>query len=95
MTSLVNKLDSMTLNDIILRKDLFGYICRVKKAKVHFLCEGGFIVIPSFDGKKYNICKMECGSEHCFLCFDCENCTVYAYMKNVDKYTQSKKTECI
>ena len=73
MTSLVNKLDSMTLNDNISRNDLFGYICRVKKAKAHFLCEGGFIVIPSFDGKKYILCKMGCGSECCFLCFDCEN----------------------
>ena len=39
MTSLVNKLDLMTLNDNISRNDLFGYICRVKKAKAHFLCE--------------------------------------------------------
>ena len=51
MTFLVNKLDSMTLNDNTSRKGLFCYICRVKKAKAHFLCEGGFIVIPSFDGK--------------------------------------------
>ena len=53
MTSLVNKLDSMTLNDNTSRKDLFGYICRVKKAKAHYLCEGEFIVIPGFNGKKY------------------------------------------
>ena len=92
MTSLVNKLDSMTLNDNISRNDLFGYICRVKKAKAHFLCEGGFIVIPSFDGKKYILCKMEFGSERCFLCFDFENRTVYEYMNNVDNYSKSKNT---
>ena len=67
----------------------------LRRQKHIFLCEGGFIVIRSFDGKKYILCKMECGSERCFLCFDCENRTVYEYMNNVDKYTQSKKTECI
>ena len=67
----------------------------LKRQKHIFLCEGGFIVIPSFDGKKYILCKMEFGSERCFLCFDCENRTVYEYMNNVDNYSKSKNTECI
>ena len=51
MVSLAKKLDSLTIKYDDERKNIFGYVCRVKKAKTYFLCIAGFIVIQHFEDK--------------------------------------------
>ena len=95
MTSLAEKLDFLTLQDEGIRRDLFGYLTRVKKKKNSFLCAKGYVVIPSLDSKKYVLCKMENGSQACFQCFECENSTIYENMNDAKNYAITKKSECL
>ena len=48
MTTLVEKLNALNIDDEKQRKDLFGYIYRVKKGHKFDLCKNYFVVIQSF-----------------------------------------------
>ena len=96
MTSLVERFDSLSINGEKEREDLFGYVFRTKKAKNYFLCNNDFIVIPSFDEKKMVLRKLERSiSELCFLCFECENLTVFENMRSTENFVHTKSTSCI
>ena len=83
MSSLVEKLDALSIDDEKERKDLFGYIYSTKPSKNYFICENDFIVIPNCDNKKIVLCKLvRLESRNCFLCFACENSTVFENMNN-------------
>ena len=95
MASLVEKLDALSINDEKERKDLFGYIYRTKQSKNYFICENDFIVIPNCDNKKMVLCKLvRHESGNCFLCFACENSTVFENM-NIEHYVKTKPLSCI
>ena len=73
------------------RKNIFGYLYRVKKANTYLLCSAGFIVIPNFEDKRYLLCKMiQNETEPCYLCFACENPSVYENMSNLEMFMKTK-----
>ena len=80
MTSLVERFDSLSINDEKGRMDFFGYVFRTKKAKNYFLCNNDFIVIPSFDEKKMVLRKLE---SFVFCAF------------NVKTFVHTKSASCI
>ena len=91
MTSLVERLDALQISDKKSRKYMFGYIYRTKKAKQYFLCTEDYMVIPSFDEKKFILCKIVRDKDNSFICFLCDHRTV---LDNISQ--QSKKTSsCI
>ena len=91
MTSLVERLDALQISDEKSRKDIFGYIYRTKKAKQYFLCTEDYMVIPSFDEKKFILCKIVRDKDNTFISFQCDHRTV---PDNISQ--QSKKTSsCI
>ena len=96
MSSLIEKFDSLAINDEKERKDIYGYVFRTKKSKNYFFCKNDFIVIPSFDEKKMILCKLVLQKpEYCFICFKCENLTILENMDNVEDYAKSKNKSCI
>ena len=76
MTSLVERLDALQISDEKSRKDIFGYIYRTKKAKQYFLCTEDYMVIPSFDEKRFILCKIVRDKDNIFICVICAHRTV-------------------
>ena len=58
MTSLVEQLDALSINDEEERKNLFAYIYQTKQSKMFFLCGNDFVVIPDCDKKQMLLCKL-------------------------------------
>ena len=95
MTTLVEKLNALNIDDKKQRKDLFGYIYRVKKGHKFYLCKNDFVVIQSFDEKKMILCKLERSKNgNIFICFECENLTLFENMGNVDNFAKTKSSTC-
>ena len=91
MASLVERLDALQLTDDERRKDLYGYIYRTKKERQYYLCSGDFLVVPSFDGKKFILCQLLRDKEDTFVCYQCEHRTA---IENITLSTNNK-TKCI
>ena len=90
MTTLVEKLNALNIDDKKQRKYLFGYIYRVKKGHKFYLCKNDFVVIQSFDEKKMILCKLERSKNgNIFSCFECEHLTLFEHMGNVDNFAKT------
>ena len=95
MSSLVEKLDALSLKDESDRKDLYGYIYRTKKDKTYFFCDNDFLVILDCENKKMILCKLiRHAAGNCYLCFECENSSVFENM-DLENYAKTKPCDCI
>ena len=95
MSSIIQKLEALTVNESE-RSNLIGYLTRTKKSKKYFRCRNDYVVIPSFDAKKYLLCKMIRSFESLsFLCLECQNATIFENMNDVEKFVKTKTNQCV
>ena len=77
MSTIIQKLEALSLDESE-RSDLIGYLTRTKKSKKYYRCRNDYVIIPSFDAKKYMLCKqIKSFESHSFLCLECQNATIF------------------
>ena len=95
MSTIIQKLEALSLDESE-RSDLIGYLTRTKKSKKYYRCRNDYVVIPSFDAKKYLLCKqIKSFESHSFLCLECQNATIFDNMNDVEKFVKTKTSQCV